>query len=192
MVRHGAETLLVEVTEVEAYLSHKDPASHAFKGQTPRNWAMFEGGGTCYVYLSYGINFCMNVSAQPPGVGEAVLLRAAAPVHGTAGMLARRGMPVTAEMIASPPRQLLNGPGKLCQALGIDLSYNGLDFFREDLRIVDLGKSLSQDAIGTSGRIGISKAKEETLRFFLRQSPWLSRPELKSGRSRLATPPHGL
>lgn len=168
-VRRGKAELLVEITEVEAYLAGKDPASHAFRGLTKRNWPMFEGGGTCYVYLSYGINYCMNVATQKKGIGEAILLRAAAPILGIETLRKNRGSRDI------PDRNLLSGPGKLTQALGIDLSYNGLAFDRDDLKIVDLGKALTNKSIGTSPRIGISKAKEDELRFFIKGSPWLSR-----------------
>ena len=134
-VRQGKAKLLVEITEVEAYLGHRDPASHAYRGLTKRNWPMFEKGGTCYVYLSYGINYCMNVATQHEGMGEAILFRAAAPLLGIETLRKNRGSPST------PHRNLLSGPGKLTQALGIDLRYNGLAFDRDDFKIVDLGMS---------------------------------------------------
>ena len=170
-VATGPVPLLMEITEVEAYLGLHDPASHAFRGLTQRNWPMFERGGTCYVYLSYGINYCMNVATQPAGVGEAVLLRAGAPLLGVEAMAKNRGF----DPRSVPLRNLLSGPGKLCQALGIDLAFNGFTYDREDFKIVDLGKNPRSQNIGTSGRIGISKAKEEPLRFFIKASPWLSR-----------------
>jgi len=151
--------LLVEIVEVEAYLGSEDPASHAYRGMTKRNWPMFELGGMCYVYLSYGINFCMNVVTREKGVGEAVLIRAAAPILG----------------LESIRHRALSGPGKLTHALGIDLSYNGLTFDRRDFKLIDLGKNYSEKFIGESPRIGISRATVERLRFFIRSSPWLSR-----------------
>lgn len=157
---------LVEIVEVEAYLGSQDAASHAYRGITKRNWPMFELGGTCYVYLSYGINFCMNVATGPQGTGEAILFRAALPVIGKEGMQKLRGK-------AGQSFTLMNGPGKLTQALGIDLSYNGRLLNGEDFRLVDLGRAPSE--ISDSPRIGISKATEERLRFFVAGSPWVSK-----------------
>lgn len=166
-LRRGGETFLAEIVETEAYLGTSDPASHAYRGIRPRNRAMFELGGTCYVYLSYGINYCMNVSTGPKGVGEAVLLRAAAPLEGLATMHQNRK--------TDKVTNLLSGPGKLTQALGIDLSFNGLRFDRADLQLLDLGRQIPNKAIGQSPRIGISVAKDERLRFFIKDSIWLSR-----------------
>lgn len=167
LVRHGKTTMLARIVETEAYLGDTDPASHAFRGPTPRNRSMFETGGTCYVYLSYGINFCMNVSTKASGIGEAVLFRAAEPVLGVGAMQQRRKV--------AKINQLMNGPGKLTQALGIDLGFNGLRFDRQNLQLLDLGQNLPTRAIGRSPRIGISVAKEELLRFFIKDSEWLSR-----------------
>jgi DNA-3-methyladenine glycosylase len=156
--------MLVELVEIEVYLGSRDPASHAYRGLTKRNWPMFESGGTCYVYLSYGLNFCMNVSTREKGCGEAILFRAAVPIFGEAALRERRG-PRIAE------KNLLNGPGKLCQALGIDLSYNGRKFNREDFKLVDLGRALPPRSIARSPRIGITKAADKLLRFYVKSSP---------------------
>jgi DNA-3-methyladenine glycosylase len=169
----GDTPLLVEITEVEAYLGVRDPASHAYRGLKPRNWAMFERGGTCYVYLSYGINFCMNVSTQPKGIGEAILFRAGAPLLGIETMAKNRGLWREGEPVAL--RNLLSGPGKICQALGIDLGFNGRTFDKPSFKLVDLGNDLPSRAIDRTPRIGITKAKDELLRFSIKGSPWLSR-----------------
>lgn len=160
--------IVVEIVETEAYLGSEDPASHAYRGPTKRSWPMFERGGTCYVYLSYGLNYCMNVTSREIGRGEAVLLRAAAPVWGDARMLRHRGMK------AIEPR-LLNGPGKMTQALGIDLAFNGLTYDLETFKLIDLGRQFKPSQIGRSTRIGITKAADELLRFYVKGSPWLSR-----------------
>ncbi len=89
--------LLVELVEVEAYLGDEDPASHAYRRRTPRNRLMFERGGACYVYLSYGMNFCMNVVTGPEELGQAVLLRAGAPIEGEDPMRKNRGLTATAD-----------------------------------------------------------------------------------------------
>ncbi len=166
-VRQGRLWLVAEITETEAYLGVEDPASHAYRGRTQRNQSMFATGGTCYVYLSYGINFCMNVATRTSGVGEAVLLRSARPIAGHALMARRRS--------TREPHQFLSGPGKLTQALDISLAHNGMTFDGRDFKIVDLGRRLSSSSIGTSPRIGISKATDRLLRFFVQDSEWLSR-----------------
>jgi DNA-3-methyladenine glycosylase len=167
VVKEGKPTL-IQLIEVEVYLGSRDPASHAYRGLTERNWPMFEAGGTCYVYLSYGLNYCMNVATREKGCGEAILFRAALPLFGHEVMRQRRGPKV------SEPN-LLNGPGKLCHALGIDLSYNGMRFDRDDFKLVDLGHKASSRLIGKSPRIGITKAADKLLRFYFRSSPGLSR-----------------
>ncbi|MCB0360779.1 MAG: DNA-3-methyladenine glycosylase, partial [Bdellovibrionales bacterium] len=78
----GESVLAARIVEVEAYLGSDDPASHAYRGPSKRNQSMFLAGGTCYVYLSYGVHYCMNVATGKPGVGEAVLLRALEPLEG--------------------------------------------------------------------------------------------------------------
>jgi DNA-3-methyladenine glycosylase len=178
LVESEEETFLCEIVEVEAYLGGADPASHAFRGVTKRNWPMFEEGGRCYVYLSYGLNYCMNVVTQKKGLGEAVLLRAAVPLYGLDTMRKNRGLdlPLSEKEIL----RLTNGPGKLCQALGIDLSFNGRDFTEEGLKIIDLGRKVTSSQIGSSPRIGITKAAELCYRYFIKSSPWLSRREVKS------------
>lgn len=107
------------ITECEAY-RQDDTASHSRRGLTARNAAMFGPPGHAYVYFIYGMHFCLNVVTGAPGVGEAVLLRALRPTHGLAVMRARRGNRVA-------DASLCDGPGKLCQALGIDRALNGID-----------------------------------------------------------------
>ncbi len=158
-------TLLVDgvggvIVETEAY-HFEEPASHSFRGPTPRNAAMYLGPGHAYVYRSYGIHWCLNFTGSP---GTAVLIRAIAPEAGLATMQARRGL--------EAPRALASGPGKLCTALGVDLGHNGLrlDAPPFALALPDLPPPL---AIGP--RIGITKAIELPWRFGLAGSPFLSR-----------------
>ena len=169
-VRKNRARFLCEIVEVEAYLGKHDEASHSFRGPTARNQSMFQVGGTAYVYLIYGFYFCVNVVTEEKGVGSAVLLRAAAPLSGHKEMQKNRKLKEL-----SRPEQLLSGPGKLAQALGIDRSFDGKKFNRPDFKIIDLGNVLSESAISSSPRIGISKAKDQHLRFFIKNSPWLSR-----------------
>ncbi len=168
LIESEGDLMVTEIVEVEAYLGTKDAASHAFKGLTRRNGAMFERGGTCYVYLSYGFHFCMNVTTQCKGIGEAVLIRALRPIYGLEAIRTRRPL-------VMKESGLLNGPGKLTEGLGINLTYNGFTFDRPDFKIIDLGTKVPSKLIGQSPRIGISKAAEKPWRFFIKGSPWLSR-----------------
>ena len=136
---------------------------------------MFLSGGTCYVYLSYGLNFCMNVVTGKAGEGSAVLIRAAIPLLGLEKMAKNRH--ISSPLTYKGLKNLLNGPGKLTQALGIDRKFDGLSFDQSTLKIVDLNHTVPKQLIGTSPRIGISRAEKEPLRFYVRRSDFLSRPD---------------
>lgn len=164
VLRSGRAPLAVRLVEVEAYLGNgQDPASHAHGGKTRRNAQMFETPGRLYVYFSYGMHHCMNVVCEARGVAGAVLLRAAEPLLGEAGMRQRR---------RRGGRELTNGPGKLCSALGVDLTWNGLDLVRSPLGIWP-GEVPSR--LERSPRIGISRARALPYRFFDADSPYVSR-----------------
>ena len=120
------------IVETEAY-DEKDPASHSFRGRTPRNGPMFEVGGTCYVYRSYGIHWCINVACGPKGHGAAVLLRALQPLHGLDLMARRRKVPAHGPQ---DPVRLCSGPGKLTQAMGVTGAQNHALFWEGPLRLV--------------------------------------------------------
>ncbi len=143
------------ILEVEAY-GPGDPASHSFKGPGKRNRAMFGQGGTAYVYISYGIHHCFNVVTGFPEEGSAVLIRALQPLWGLKKMAARRG---------KAGKNLCNGPGKLCQALGIETSLNFHDLSVPPLQILEDDCIPEDKHIVQTGRIGITKAAELPWRF---------------------------
>jgi DNA-3-methyladenine glycosylase len=151
----------VQITETEAYKGTEDPASHAFRGMTPRNRAMFGEVGRLYVYFTYGMHYCMNVVAHPPGAAGAVLLRAARPVEGLDLIRANRP--------GVPDRLLLNGPAKLTQALNIDKDLYGYDLIADPDQRLALVRGDCSLPVEITPRIGISQAKDFRWRFVVRQ-----------------------
>jgi DNA-3-methyladenine glycosylase len=167
----GRETTLGRIVETEAYLWN-DPAAHAFVGKTKRNSVLFGPVGYAYVYFIYGMHYCVNAVTGQEGKGEAVLIRALEPLQGIPVMQKRR----QTENLS----HLCNGPARLTQALDITLSLNGAPLFDGDLQILSpdslLSPSLSETAeIVETTRIGISKARELPLRFYLKGSRSISR-----------------
>jgi DNA-3-methyladenine glycosylase len=180
LVRDAPEgRLALRIVEVEAYLGGDDPASHAFRGETARNRAMFLAGGHAYVYFVYGMHFCVNVVCGPQGVPHAVLLRAGEAVAGAGAMAARRGLGASA-----PARLLAAGPARLCEALGIDRGFDGVSLRRGALRLTS-GESPATADIVRGPRIGVDYAGEAArwpLRFGVAGSAALSRPFLSASR----------
>jgi DNA-3-methyladenine glycosylase len=165
------ETLIGRIVETEAYFPH-DPASHAFRGPTRRNRAMFGPPLHAYVYFIYGVNWCLNVTSEGEGVGAASLVRACEPVAGLATMRALRGRPDVKD------RDLARGPGNLCKAFAIGPEFDGADLTAgTELRLADDGVALP---VGVSPRIGITKAAGEPLRFYARGNPSVSGPRALS------------
>jgi DNA-3-methyladenine glycosylase len=146
------------IVETEAYLSMNDAASHSARGPTPRNRSMFGPFGQLYVYTIH-TRFCMNIVTEAPGIGAAVLIRAIEPESGIERMLQNR--PVSSRIA------LTNGPGKLCQALAIDRSLDGVDLIRGDLVWIEPGPSMADFSIRASSRIGIRQSLDLPLRFFV-------------------------
>jgi DNA-3-methyladenine glycosylase len=161
------------IVEVEAYAGERDPASHAYRGKTPRNATMFGPPGHLYVYLTYGMHFCANVVCGPVGEASAVLLRALAPVDGLDLMRERRAL-------ARSDRELCSGPGRLCQALGISRDDDGADLVSgdSDLALRSDGVAAGSPVRGT--RVGLSERSGEARalrwRFAVRGDPNVSRP----------------
>jgi DNA-3-methyladenine glycosylase len=161
-------TLLVDgvggrIVEVEAY-DQEDPASHAYRGRTPRNEAMFGPAGHAYVYRSYGIHWCLNLVCGAEGVPEAALVRALEPTAGLDLQRRRRGV--------QELRALCSGPGKLCQALGITGEHDGLALDRAPFR---LEQRNDVPQIVTAPRVGITRATDLDWRYLEADSPYVSR-----------------
>jgi DNA-3-methyladenine glycosylase len=152
------------IVETEAY-DREDPASHSFSGPTPRTEVMFGPPGRAYIYLSYGIHWCLNFVCREAGHGAGVLIRALQPTTGLATMRRRRHQ--------HELRLLCSGPGKLGQALGITHALNGK---RVDRAPFSLTAGAAHLKVVRGPRIGISKAVDQPWRFGLAGSPYLSRP----------------
>jgi DNA-3-methyladenine glycosylase len=166
----GEETTLGRIVETEAYLAN-DPASHSFIGKTPRNSVMFGPVGHAYVYFIYGMHYCVNAVTEQAGSGEAVLIRALEPLQGIAVMQQRRR--------TQKPQLLCNGPARLTEALAITRAFNGLPLFEGPLQIWSADSLASAPVIGEDDivqttRIGIGKAQELLLRFYLKGNRFIS------------------
>ena len=153
------------IVETEAY-PVGDAAGHAFRGQTPRNASLFLRRGHAYVYFVYGSAFLLNVSSEPTGVGAGVLLRGLEPLEGVERMQRLRGTPRV--------RDLARGPGRLAEALAVDLRQDGLDLCGPGPLWLAQGER--RGAIGRSVRIGITRDAERVLRFYESGNPHVSGP----------------
>lgn len=149
----GVPTAVV-IDEVEAYGGVDDPASHAYRGSTPRNTSMFGPAGTLYVYRSYGIHWCANVATGPAGQGQAVLIRGGRVVEGLEAVVRRRGR----------TDHLTDGPGKLTQALGISGDHDGTSVLDGPVRL-EPGSAPDPDSVRATPRIGISREVDRPWRF---------------------------
>jgi DNA-3-methyladenine glycosylase len=165
----GTNRVAARIVEVEAYAGSEDPASHAFRGPTPRNQTMFGPPGRLYVYFTYGMHWCANVVCGTDGVASAVLLRAAAPLAGLETMRRRRGP-------ARTDRELCAGPARLTQAFGITGTDDNTDLLRGSTRILDDGTSPPARP-GRSVRIGLREGRghHDRWRWFVESDPNVSR-----------------
>jgi DNA-3-methyladenine glycosylase len=167
LVRESEEGIAAgRIVETEAYLPN-DPACHAFSGKTSRNATLFGPPHRAYVYQIYGTSFCFNLSSECEGTGAGVLVRALEPTQGLELMQRRRAV--------ERARDLCRGPGRLCRALAIDRSFDGADIF--------LGHSLwlarderASETVRLSRRIGVTRAADHRLRFYLAGNPYVSGP----------------
>lgn len=163
------------IVEVEAYEATDDAASHAHRGRTPRNGVMFGRAGHLYVYRSYGVHWCANIACGPVGTASAVLVRAIEPTAGIEAMWPDRPK-------AKRPVDLGSGPGKLCAALGIDGSHDGVDLLAPSapVRLIPAPTPPAIDVL-SGPRVGITKAVERPWRFAVAANPHVSRPRLPPG-----------
>ena len=188
-----------KIVETEAYVGPDDPASHAYRGLTPRNKVMFGEPGYAYVYLTYGMHHCLNFVTERKGFPAAVLIRALEPADGIEIMKKRRktknfllgqGLNPSGRAFRTSPRpslrtgvqplsehenlkNLTNGPAKLCQALGIDRTLNGADLCSDIIYVEDKGNEIGK--IVSTSRIGIKEGKEKKWRFYIENNEFVSK-----------------
>jgi DNA-3-methyladenine glycosylase len=155
------------IVETEAYIGEHDPACHAAAGRTSRTDPLYGRPGIAYVYFIYGMYWCVNAVTRAEGLPSAVLIRALEPLTGIELMRARRGP-------ARSDRELTNGPGKLCIALGIGREHNGASLQRGPLVIREGERVAGRDVVVAS-RIGIKKAADWPLRWYVRNNEFVSR-----------------
>ena len=180
--------LVARIVETEAY-DQGDPASHAFGGPSERNAAMFGPAGHLYVYVSYGMHHCCNVVCGPEGFGSGCLIRAVEPLEGVEVMRELRETKRTGKAQAGRAdkaqagrahkhplklRDLTNGPGKVCAALGIDKGLYGHDLTVDPL-VLDFAPLLPGETVGRSPRVGISKNVDAPKRYFIAGNAFVSR-----------------
>jgi DNA-3-methyladenine glycosylase len=164
----SANAVVARIVETEAYLGTSDPASHAYRGPTPRSRVMFGPAAHLYVYFTYGMHHCANVVTEPDGVAGAVLLRAASVEQGRDTVMTRRGGTM------SPPEPL-RGPGNLCRGLGLTRADDGIDLL-DPLSRVHIERRPGSPPIVVSPRVGLRHAADRLLRFSWLGDPAVSRP----------------
>jgi DNA-3-methyladenine glycosylase len=160
-------TVSITITETEAYSGTADPASHAYRGRTPRNAVMFGPAGHLYVYRSHGLHWCANIVTGTDGVASAVLIRAGRVIEGEDLARKRRGAKVESPRLA-------RGPGNFCQALGISAEHNGTDLLTGASVVLSEGEPVPAALIRVGPRVGVSKAHDWQHRFYLAGDPTVS------------------
>ena len=160
-------TVTLVLTEVEAYMGPDDPASHAYRGPTPRNGVMFGRAGHLYTYFSYGMHWCCNVVTGPDGHASAVLLRAGRVVEGADLARRRRGE-------RTKYRSLARGPGCLGQARGLGREHNGVDLLESPTLRLRPGEPVDPASVRSGHRVGVSVAHDVPWRFWIGDDPTVS------------------
>ena len=165
--KSGSRYLIGMIVETEAY-RYNDPASHSYRGMTERNSVMFRTGGFLYVYFTYGMHHCANVVTAQKGVGEAVLIRAVEPINGIDIMMKNRNIEDRTKKTIS------NGPAKCASALGLTKRESGIDLTKSEIFITE-GVTIRRSQIVSTTRIGISVAKDNPWRFYIKANKWISK-----------------
>lgn len=175
-IRRGGAWHGGTIVEVEAYLGADDPASHSWRGPTPRSSMMFGPPGTAYVYFIYGMHHCLNAVTEPEGIGAAVLVRALAPE-----------IPIGLDVrpLTSPPGRL-GGPGRVCRELEVTLAMNGWDLVNSDLAVI-AGAPVSDRRVVVGQRVGIQRGRELPLSFRVAPAGVLRAPGRQSAGRRLSS-----
>lgn len=166
----SGKILTARIVETESY-HQEDPASHTYRGKSQRNKAMFGSAAHAYVYFTYGIHWCFNVTAGINGYGAGVLIRAIEPLQGIETM---RNLRTKKQQKPLSLHALTNGPGKLAQALAIDKTLYGHDLTKPPLQIFE--PKNTDFEIRETTRIGISQAVDEIARFYIKNNPYVSKP----------------
>jgi DNA-3-methyladenine glycosylase len=180
-IHESKEGLTVnEIVETEAYIGPFDPASHAYGGRrTARTEIQFGPRGHAYIYQIHGLYFCFDIVTGPVGQPEVVLIRALRPVYGVELMAKRRGIEIlNSHLKQRKMRDLCNGPGKLCQAMGINKDHNGIDLCSNTIYLEDSDSKILPSDIAITPRIGINyagKAKDYPWRFCLYNCAYVSK-----------------
>ena len=170
--KDGNSILAGRIVEVEAYDGKVDRAAHTYIGKTKRNEIMFNEGGYFYVYFTYGAHFCCNVVTGKKDHGTAVLIRAIEPIKGLNKLIKNR---FGRKLLNEKERfNLTSGPGKVCQAMGINRSHYGIDLTKDKIFILDAPK-ISKNKVVKAKRIGIKKSVELLWRFYIKENPYVSR-----------------
>lgn len=164
--------LTAKVVETESY-HQEDPASHTFGGRSTRNSAMFGPAGHAYIYFTYGMHWCFNVTAGLEGYGAGILIRAAEPIQGIDSMQQNRALSALSAKSDKILPSITNGPAKLAQALAIDKTLYGHDLTKPPLQVFE--PEIRDFEVIETTRIGISKAVDEIARFYIKDSPFVSR-----------------
>ncbi|WP_048191995.1 DNA-3-methyladenine glycosylase [Methanobacterium sp. SMA-27] len=166
-----------KIVEIEAYMGPNDKGAHSYGGRhAPRMDPLYNTGGYAYIFQLHGHNYCFNVVTQKTGIPQAVLIRGLEPIQGLDLMAKRRNIDISTGL-RSKFKNLTNGPSKLCQAMDIDTSLNGIDLCGDELFITS-GKTFNDDEILSAPRVNIDYAeeyKDKQWRFFLKKNEFVSK-----------------